>query len=68
VWAVQQHAGQRREADRAAFVAHPMEVAPVGVDRRAGGNNAAMADDDVTDDRSEADQSMTDVFRGFAAS
>ena len=27
VWAVQQHAGQRREADGAAFVAHPMEVA-----------------------------------------
>jgi guanosine-3',5'-bis(diphosphate) 3'-pyrophosphohydrolase len=27
VWAVRQHAGQRREADGAAFVAHPMEVA-----------------------------------------
>jgi (p)ppGpp synthase/HD superfamily hydrolase len=27
VWAVQQHAGQRREADGAAFVAHPIEVA-----------------------------------------
>ena len=27
VWAVQQHAGQRRETDGAAFVMHPIEVA-----------------------------------------
>jgi (p)ppGpp synthase/HD superfamily hydrolase len=32
VWAVQQHAGQRREADGAAFVMHPIEVASL-VDR-----------------------------------
>jgi hypothetical protein len=27
VWAVRQHAGQRWQADGAAFVAHPMAVA-----------------------------------------